>query len=386
MTKSVIGEPRWNEKRKHWRVSVQREGKRKDFYSSNPSRRAGPAECKRKAQAWIESLEAPSDIYFSDAWEEYLDYYGQKYKITSLKEIEARGKAHLLPAFTHKKLAAITKSDWQNVIFTAYENGARSKATLKGTATTIRTFCKWASTKGYIADSDVPIYFAYPTEKLSKEKKILQPEEFAMLFAPEEDDSNWYINAFRFFPVSGVRRGELCALQRKRDFDGEKITIRESISHQGYITNGKTPDSNRTLYLGYLAKECIHMLEFQLMAAGIRDRKYLFCDQHGQRISPRVLRNEWQKWREAHGIDITLHELRHTYISYSRLKTDISLDDLKRLYGHSKGMDTDKVYVHEINASPEELIERREKDRKNAQTIDTTIKKLIEDTANNSAG
>lgn len=99
----------------------------------------------------------------------------------------------------------------------------------------------------------------------------------------------------------------------------------------------------------------------------------LFCDEDGRRISPRVLRNHWQTWREAHGIDLTLHELRHTFISYSRLKTDISLEDLKELYGHAKAMDTDGTYVHEIKKSPEEVRAHQEKIKNEAFIIDSTF-------------
>lgn len=97
----------------------------------------------------------------------------------------------------------------------------------------------------------------------------------------------------------------------------------------------------------------------------------------GRRISPRSLRNHWQKWHEAHGISLTLHELRHTFISYSRLKTEISLDDLKLLYGHSKAMDTDGTYVHEITLSPEEIKKQREERKKESTIIDTTFLNII---------
>lgn len=378
MPKKSIGNPVWSEKRKHWRMSAQKNGIRRDFYSSNPSRKMGPAECRKKAEAWLHRLENPSDIYFEEAWNEYLEYYEAKYKLTSLSTLESRAKAHLLPALKNRKLVTIQKTDWQNIIFRAFEHESKSKATLKGLATTIRTFCKWASTKGYMRDTDVPIYFAYPTEKLSREKKILQPDELAALLSPEEEESNWYINAFRFLALTGLRRGELCALQLKRDYDKDSITIRESISHEGYLTDGKTKDAHRTIYLGDLAKDIIHKHEMQLMKIGKRNRTYLFCNEYGQRISPRVLRNNWQEWREAHGIDITLHELRHTFISYSRLKTGISLDELKRIYGHSAGMNTDKVYVHSIDESPEERRKKLEADMSNARKIDQTIEKLIE--------
>lgn len=372
MAKDVIGEPKWVEKRKHWRLPIQKDGERKEFYSSNPSRKMGPAECRKKAKTWLDSLDLVSNIYFVEAWEEYLDYYGKKYKITSLEQIEGKGKAHLIPRFEHTKLAEISKVDWQNVILDAYENGAKSKLTLKSIAATIRSFCKWASTRGYLYDKDVPLYFAYPTEKTGRKKQVLQPEEFAALLSDTEDDSNWYINCFRFLALTGLRRGELCALQLKRDYFGDYIVIRESISHKGYVTDGKTADAQRSVYLGDLAKEAIHKHELQLLASGRRNRMYLFCNPAGQRISPRVLRGNWEKWRSKHGLIITLHELRHTYITYSS-QTDISLDDLKETYGHSANMDTDKVYVHAIKESAAEAQARIKAGRDNAQKIDHAI-------------
>ena len=43
----------WDEKRKHWRISVQKDGERKNFYSSTPGR-AGQREANKKADAWLD--------------------------------------------------------------------------------------------------------------------------------------------------------------------------------------------------------------------------------------------------------------------------------------------------------------------------------------------
>lgn len=376
MSKKAVGQPVWDAKRKHWRLTKTINGKQRSFYSSNPSRRLGPAECRRKMQECLDSLDVTS-MTFAEAWNEYMDYYAEKNKPTSVKQIEGKAKAHLLPVFEHRKLSSIKKEDWQAVIFRAHDNGAKSQVTLNNIATTIRTFCKWCAVKGYISDHDVPLYFEIPARKRKQEKKILQPEDFALLLSPEQDDADWYINAWRFLAVTGIRRGELCALQLKRDYDGDYIDIKESISHEQIVTSGKTAEAQRHIRLGDLAKECIRKHEMQLMQIGRRNRKYLFCDENGERISPRVLRNHWQAWREANGIYLTLHELRHTYISYSRLKTNIALEDLKKLYGHSVNMDTDRTYVHAINESVEEKQARIEQEKRDVNQIDAVIKTII---------
>lgn len=379
MGKREVGAPVWVEKEKRWRLSKQNEGKRKVFYSSDPSPRKGPAECRRKAQEWLDSFDLINNgkITFGEAWGEYMAFYERKYKITSYLQIEGRGKAHLLPAFKFVPLNRIKKSDWQQVIMDAYEGGAKSVRSLKGIVSTIKTFTRWAATRGYIDDHDVPLYFAYPTDKLSRTKKILQPKDFKLLLSPDQDDADWYINAWRFLAVTGLRRGELCALQLKRDYDGQSITIRESVSHDLVTTDGKTPQAQRTIILSQTAKDVIRKHELQLMKAGHRKRYYLFTDPAGRRISPRTLRNHWQTWRELHSIDVTLHELRHTYISYSRLKTEIPLEELQQLYGHSKNMDTDRTYVHSIEESVEERRKRIEQEEKNVSQIDKVIQNLL---------
>ncbi len=363
-----LGIPKWNEKRKEWRLGVRDRGCRTTVTSKKESERAGKAECYRKAYAWIDAYDAPENKRFIDAWEEFIDWYTLKNKITSAKQIERRGKAHLVPAFKGHKVAKITKREWQAVIDNAFANGAKSIVTLKGIATTITTFCKWCASRGYLRDIDVPLYFSYPIAATTKPKKILQPDQMRLLFSEEVEDENFYIFCFRFLAVTGLRRGELCALQNTRDFDGEYITINESISHDFDITDGKTNAAERRMMLTDIALE---QIERHQRRAG--KGRYLFCNEEGRMISPRVLGNHWRKWRALHDIDVTLHELRHTFISYSRLKTTLDLESLKQIYGHSENMDTDKVYVHGIIKTPEEIAEEEKKAREIASQLNTVF-------------
>lgn len=370
MSKYDLPEPKFIESLNCWRIRVQRDGVRKSFYSSKDSMRAAKAECRRKAAEWLESASDDTDIRLGEAWKQFLEDYALSHKPTSTNQIESRGKAHFKPLFM-RRLNSITKAEWQKVINDAYKNGAQSKATLKGIGTTIRTFCKWAAAQGFINDHDVPLYFNIPAGATLQEKKILQPEQFKLLF--EADPDEWpYIFHFRFLAVTGLRRGELCALQRERDFDGLQIHITESISHEGLITSGKTPEANRTILLAPLALEQIRE-HWQRVPESV----YVFSSPEGKRTQPKTLMNHWHKFRKAHGIDLTLHELRHTFISYSRLKTGIDIEELKKLYGHSEKMNTDNVYVHSITKTPEELRAERLAAEKNANLINRVFEGLI---------
>lgn len=48
--------PRWLPKRRLWQMDAQYKGNRKSFYSSDSSKKTGPAECRRKWQAWNVSV------------------------------------------------------------------------------------------------------------------------------------------------------------------------------------------------------------------------------------------------------------------------------------------------------------------------------------------
>ena len=369
MAKKQYAQPRWIETRQFWRLDVQEGGQRKSFYSTNPSRR-GSAVCKQKAEKWINSFNT-SDIRFPAAWKQFSDVYKLKNQETSYNAIQSRYKAHLEKPLRHMIVPEIKKSDWQAIIDKAYKNGAHSRATLKGIATTIRTFCVWCASRSIIEDSQLPVHFSNPIKATTAPKSILQPDELKRLFADDEDD-NFYIHVVRFLVLTGLRRGEVCALQTCRDYDGDTIDIKESISHEGIVTDGKTANANRQILLTDLSKEQIRH-HWRIAGQGI----YLFQSHDGDRISPRVLGNYWRKWRDQHGVTLTLHELRHTFISYTRLKSSISIDDLKDLYGHSDSMNTDGVYVHEIRKSPDEIKAEREKAKQNAKVIEGIFNEFI---------
>ena len=71
--------------------------------------------------------------------------------------------------------------------------------------------------------------------------------------------------------------------------------------------------------------------------------------------SERALYRRWQRYQEANGISpsISLYELRHTFVSVSAAAmTD---GQLKLLVGHSRNMDTQGIYGHEVEGRRAQL-------------------------------
>ena len=64
-------------------------------------------------------------------------------------------------------------------------------------------------------------------------------------------------------------------------------------------------------------------------------------------INPYNIRNHWDKYRDKNGFpDVSLYGLRHTFVSVTKSTLPEAL--LKQTVGHSKSMDTLRVYGKEI--------------------------------------
>lgn len=129
-----------------------------------------------------------------------------------------------------------------------------------------------------------------------------------------------------------LRRGEVCALEYPRDFDGDVVHVRESIADTGdalHRKQPKTPFSNRH----------IEMPDFVIEA--IREQGYV-C-----RITPRQITARFPHILHQAGLpDFRFHDLRHYCVStlhaqgvpdaYIMLRGGWSTDNvLKKVYRHT---------------------------------------------------
>ena len=118
--------------------------------------------------------------------------------------------------------------------------------------------------------------------------------------------------AFEVLYWTGIRLGELLALT-KRDFDFEKqtMTINKSyqrIEKQDFITEPKTPKSNRTIQLPKFL--CEELQDYFQQIYGADGNSRIFP------VTKHYLRNEMLRGCKETGIkEIRLHDLRHSHVS-----------------------------------------------------------------------
>ncbi len=148
-----VGTAKWNDKKKHWRIDVQKDGERKSFYSSL-SGRNGQREANRKADAWLDDNIFNAKIKVADLLDEYLKDVEEKTSSANLRKETYHIESFVRPALKNKKIDALTEQDLQSIINKAYKTKDadgndvyRSKKTLENIRYTISAFLKFCRRK-----------------------------------------------------------------------------------------------------------------------------------------------------------------------------------------------------------------------------------------------
>lgn len=342
----------WIEKSKRWQIKVQKDGVRRAFYSSTPSKR-GKIEAEKKADNWLASNTKNENIRFAPLWADFLAEVHLTTSTSNYRNHELHGRRWFLPRLEHKYARDITIQNWQDCLNDAYRSGL-SKKSIKNIRGSVTAFYKYSFKRGIPMVR--PEFLEIPRDAPVGEKKILQPDNMKTLFSEDtivrygKEEPAFFIHAWRFMVLAGPRRGELCGIDQRQDLKGNTLFIRRSINHYNEVTGGKTDNAQRGFVLSSRAMEEVEAQKEMLKRLGIKSR-WLFPDENGDRLDPKHLSKKWETYRKQHGISCSLHELRHTLISVA--KADVPEELLKMIVGHSANMDTFGVYGHEVDGELE---------------------------------
>lgn len=345
MKKLRTNEAAWNDSTQRWRISVQRDGERKSFYSSKAGKK-GKLEAERKADEWLERGEV-KEMRFGVAYDKFIEDKKRECGTSWITQLTTTGKLYLKPTLEHKYVSKITQNEWKACVLDAHEKGL-SRKTLTNIRAAITNFATWCEDAGVeikrikqIKLPDAPV----------KEKVILSPDDIKTLMTVDtlkwrgQDSKCWYIYAWRLMVVLGLRRGEVCGLQRDDIKDG-RLTVTRSVNCHQEVTKGKTKAARRTIVIPAHAQKILDEQAAMLRAAGIVSR-WVFPDAAGDVSDPNNMYARWKSYANQHGIKSNLHELRHTHISL--MQDTVPENMLKRMVGHTKNMDTFGVYGHEVD-------------------------------------
>lgn len=328
-----------------WKISVQHCGVRKTFYSSVPGE-AGRRDCANKVIAWLEDENVSSISERTTVDKIYQQYLKDKaLETTDIYTIENRYKNHIKPVIGSIRVLYLTVQDMKRVIMTAYKNFNLSKKTLKNLRGDLSSFCAYlddANIRHDLSTARIKI----PAGATPSHKRSMTAKDIYTLFTCNKTIYNgqvvedYYINAYRFHLLYGLRPGELIGLEWG-DFLSDSFTVQRSVNAKGQVTKGKNDFVYRTLPLTPMAKQLLKNQEKYRVS--FHDKTERVFGDFGQLC----YRKRWGLFCEHNGIPyITPYEIRHTFASVNKFLPEWILDVVM---GHAhEGMSLG-VYAHALD-------------------------------------
>lgn len=152
-------------------------------------------------------------------------------------------RLYIQPVIGVFRMNKLTEGDLQAVIDLAYSKNNLADKTLRDVRGCLLNWLKWCRKRG--KTSLHPEDLTIPAGAKKSEKRIVSPDGLKTLFScsttlwrgkPTED---FYIHAYRFAVLTGLRPGELRALEDKNDIQGTRVTVRGAINVHDEATQGK---------------------------------------------------------------------------------------------------------------------------------------------------
>lgn len=327
----------WDEKNKRWRIAVQKNGVRKNFYSSTPGRN-GQREANRKADDWLEK-DIQEKVRCDRALDLFVESIKQRTSFSNYDVEERRVRLYIKPEIKNIYVKVITEADLQSIIDkNSKKLSKKSLQNLKATLTAFIKFCRKHKWTDLMTEN-----LSIPKGATTAQKVVLQPQEVQKLF--ETDYTLWrgkpviepYVAAWRFQVITGLRPGELFGLKWTDIRDGY-VYLQRSINKFKETTRGKNENAVRAFKLTFAAQQIINNQP--------KDSIFVFPVRSGTHYKDCLAR-----YCKSNNLTVvTPYELRHTFVSMAKYLPE---GMVKPLVGHSKDMDTFKIYGHFLEGDNE---------------------------------
>lgn len=332
----------WEEKYRRWRIAVQKDCVRRQFYSGTPGRN-GQREANRKADAWLDEGIDTRPQRVEDLFQAWFADQKKTTGTGNARNIESRWRTRILPAVGKKRISHLTEQNLQDIVNDAYQDGLAKKS-LQSLCADMRAFCRYCRAKKLTTFNPEGLHV--PAGARPKGKTILQPDALSTLLSVDttlyrgkrvHDD---FIHAYRFQVLTGLRPGELVGL-RWADIKGNTVYISRSVNVLGEQTHGKNENAVRAFALSELARA---VLDDQRAITG--GQESVFCLDSESYYYKRL-----QVYCKANGIPpLSAYEMRHSFVSVIK---SLPAGEVKTLVGHSQNMDTFGIYSHALTGDAE---------------------------------
>jgi len=268
---------------------------------------------KKEAAAWerdfLERQQGSPDMTFRALCALYREDIALHIKASTVKGKESRIKNHILPYFEEKRANEITPADirkWQGIIMTK-EFSPTYQRLINKDLNAIFNFAKR--------------YYKMNTDPCAPVKTIGKSKAGRMEFWTQSEFITFleYIKkpetrlAFQILFYTGLRFGEMMAINPSKDIDLKNKTLTVSKTHyrddgKDIITPPKTDNSNRVVTLPPFLIDLIEDYMSHIYDVQSRERLFLF--------SRSKLRRTMNMGCQQSGIkQIRVHDIRHSHVS-----------------------------------------------------------------------
>lgn len=213
--------------------------------------------------------------------------------------------------------------------------------------TRLKAIIRWAYENDYInSTACVDKIRAWDVPKRDNSQKYLEREELKAVITASEP---FYGSLIEFLALSGLRVGEMIALD-SGDVTDEEITVNKTYDPEtGMVTTTKTEASTRIVYVQPELLKTIKRIRTMSNTHRVRSgsRSTLFIiSVYGERLSYQSFCNYVKLITESvTGRKLTPHALRHTHTSLLA-EAGIPLPTISRRLGHHGSKVTTDVYLH----------------------------------------
>lgn len=202
---------------------------------------------------------------------------------------------------------------------------------------TIKMILRAASVRGQRVDPNVLLLKA-PSYGTQRVRKALTQPEVEQLAAQSDEP-----HLVRVAAYTGLRQGELFALRDADvDLDNGRITVSGTVYDGVRYEHTKTEAGRRVVDV---APQVVSEIRKQMMRRSTNARSIIFPSPRGHYHRPQHFNVSFKAWVEAAGLDITFHDLRHTYASLM-VKAGTHPKVLQEMMGHRSFTVTMELYTH----------------------------------------
>ena len=302
-------------------------------------------QARNKAAKQLEAIKnrPTNDMTYSELVAVYITYQKATCKMSTWTRNKATLERLELTFGKNKKVNEMTSGFITSKLLSKTQNPGTFNEYLKR----IKAMFRWAYRNDFIQSSACvdKIKPLKDDRAVKLENKYLEPDELKQVLAAAD---YYYGPVFEFLALSGLRIGELIALNDEDVTETDIIVNKTYDSRNGVINTPKTTAGCRQVHIQPELQKCIKKIRLNskehCLACGNR-RPYFVVSILGERLSydmsNRLFKGLCARLTSK---PLTIHALRHTHVSLMAEKVDI--EAISRRLGHANSKITRDIYYH----------------------------------------